>query len=289
MTMQIAVKLTDAGFTKIKTPFIMVNPGVWTKPKKVYVKTTPTGWSEVWPGIYYYTHTGTGYNLNMHAAFGYPADPATYIYTNNGTIASSDSGAPALVTGNFPAGSKVILVNNGWIVGCGGQGAVLDGNRNATPATAGGPALDAYVGLEVQNNGLIAGGGGGGGTGSSAQMKSGGNNYPWVNGGNGGNGAGFWTGRTGGAYGLRMANLSTSPNPPEDPANPIQDGVTDGASGAGGEGGDWGQPGRAGYPAWAWTLTGEVGMTGGASPGASVRYSGNVSFTVYGDIRGPLQ
>lgn len=288
MTMQITVKLSEAGFTKVKTPFVKLDPGGWSKPKKVYVKTTPTGWSEVWPGIYYYTHTGTGYNMSMHAAFGYPSSPATYIFTNNGNILSDNTAFAALVSGSFPAGSKVILVNNGVIGGKGGFGAVMDANHSSSAATAGGPALDANVVLELQNNGLVAGGGGGGGAGSSVAMKSDGDNDNWVNGGSGGNGQGP-SAATAGQYGLRLSNQTTSPNPPEDPPIPIDDGVMVGASGAGGEGGTWGVAGRVGYPHWSFGDQGSVAATAGGSAGPSIRGSGNVSYAPYGDIRGPLQ
>lgn len=79
---------------------------------------------------------------------------------------------PALaVDGPWPNG--VTLINNGIIVGHGGNGGVGvsitgSGTVAGTAGSAGGRALGVAVPLTLQNNGIIAAGGGGGGGGSAS-------------------------------------------------------------------------------------------------------------------------
>lgn len=270
----INIKTADNAYSRVRKPYVL-QPEGWVGAKKVFVR-EPDGWKEVWPGTFIYTHTGTGYNVNVAAVFGNSPYPGTYIFINEGTILSNTAGVAALTVGTFSADADLQIINNGIIGGYGGG-----------PSANGGPGLDANSRLSLTNNGMIAGGGGGGGNGGSAQMKSGGNNAVWAYGGGGGRGRGP-NPQTAGAYGQRIADLSYYPNPPQDPPVYLTDG-SDGASGAGGEGGDWGQPGRVGYPYWAWTLYAAIAPTAGGLGGAAIRYSGNVTFVTTGDLRGQLQ
>jgi hypothetical protein len=81
----------------------------------------------------------------------------------SGTV-QANSTAALTIDGSFPNG--VTLINNGTIVGRGGDG----GNAGAAPAagTAGGRALLASVAVSINNAGSILGGGGGGGGGLSS-------------------------------------------------------------------------------------------------------------------------
>lgn len=114
---------------------------------------------------------------------------------NSGVYISSNStGTPALtVNGSFPGG--VELVNNGYIIGMGGNGglgaisnyysgttSVSDGSGGSS----GGLALSVSTGITIQNNGTIGGGGGGGGGGKGGTWSS----EPWYYsaGGSGGGG-----------------------------------------------------------------------------------------------------
>lgn len=88
-------------------------------------------------------------------------------YTLTGTttsqIQTKDSVA-AIVSGTLPTGSSVTITNNGYIVGCGGQGGSAD-TPNATGRGlrwAGGDAINTTIPITIYNNGTIAGGGGGG-------------------------------------------------------------------------------------------------------------------------------
>lgn len=99
--------------------------------------------------------------------------PLTMIIDNGVYISSNSTGTPALtVNGSFPGG--VSLINNGYIVGMGGNGGA-GGNASSpgsyptgsgSAGTAGGLALSVSVTVSINNgSGTIAGGGGGGGGG----------------------------------------------------------------------------------------------------------------------------
>jgi hypothetical protein len=85
-------------------------------------------------------------------------------------VGSTSTGSWALDTGTeFPAGSSLLIVNNGTIMGRGGAG----GSGGGGGGGAGGPAFRAQTACVFDNNGTIAGGGAGGTGGSNA----GGQNY----------------------------------------------------------------------------------------------------------------
>jgi hypothetical protein len=114
----------------------------------------------------------TNYNLKSAAiAAGWDQTvPLVATITINSSIYvySTSTGSYAFDTGSsFYSGSTLALVNNGTILGRGGNGG--NGGLNATPGTAGGtggPAFIARYAINVTNNGTIGGGGGGGGGGS---------------------------------------------------------------------------------------------------------------------------
>ncbi|CAB5225680.1 hypothetical protein UFOVP746_55 [uncultured Caudovirales phage] len=101
-------------------------------------------------------------------------------------VYSTTVGTPALtINGSFPSG--VSLVNNGFIMGLGGNGGTgVSGNTGA----AGNTAINLGVNVTITNNGYIGGGGGGGG--------------------GGGRGAGVFSGAGGGAGGGNGSNGSTA-------------------------------------------------------------------------------
>jgi hypothetical protein len=112
------------------------------------------------------------YNLAKTA--GWDANNGLVVATiNSGVIVSSSStGAYAMeVNGGFYGGVKI--VNNGLIVGRGGDGAsggtayAYNSGYAGNPGSGGGPALLVGVPASVKNLGTIAGGGGGGGGGGA--------------------------------------------------------------------------------------------------------------------------
>ena len=114
----------------------------------------------------------TNYNLKSAAiAAGWTQTvPLVATITINSSIYvySTSTGSYAFDTGSsFYSGSTLALINNGTILGRGGDGG--NGGLDATPGTAGGaggPAFIARYAISVTNNGTIGGGGGGGGGGS---------------------------------------------------------------------------------------------------------------------------
>jgi hypothetical protein len=148
-----------------------------------------------------------------------------------GVVINGSSGANALtINGSFPRG--VELINNGTIVGAGGNGGAGGAGRGDqgtafTPGTlgiayggggggAGSRALLVQVAATITNNGTIAGGGGGGGGGGAtianqvltSTNKEG--SFSYLNrqcaagGGGGGAGRGNNFGSSGGAGGIRV-------------------------------------------------------------------------------------
>jgi|GEM_PF-2888899 len=86
------------------------------------------------------------------------------------TRSSGDTGTPALSTGELPAGSVVVLVNEGTIQGHGGDGACEYGGDGGD----GGDAIQTWTALVIDNAGHMYGGGGGGGCGDDPAGGGGG-------------------------------------------------------------------------------------------------------------------
>lgn len=102
---------------------------------------------------------------------------ATVTINSGVYVGSSTTSGYGFDTGaGFPADTTLAVVNNGFIVGCGGDGGALI-SAEYTRGAPGGHAFRAQAPVTVTNNGTIAGGGGGGG------------------GGNGGGGAGYAVGK----------------------------------------------------------------------------------------------
>ena len=224
------------------------------------------------------TNYSTPQNLRTLAlSLGWNGSDALLV-TNNGVISSNSATTPALtISGSFPYG--VLLVNNGYIVGMGGQGASPE-----TVGQAGGTALSASVAVTVTNNGTIAGGGGGGGAGTS---------WGWnglVRSCSGSGGAGGLTQTPGTAnyYGFPSSNPSYDSN-----ADGLYDkggayyvwGYGGRVSSPGGKGGDWGQAGDAGG-----TVDGAYNYSGyaGGVAGKSVVGNSNITWIATGTRIGPV-
>ena len=131
-------------------------------------------------------------------------------------IYSTSTGSYALTINGAWAGG-VTLVNNGVIVGRGGNGGAGGNGGNGGAGTAGGPALSVSSAVYIDNtNGIIGGGGGGGGGGGYCTIKwvSTSNNtyHSYAGGGGGGAGVGVGIGGAAGPTGqLTGANSSGTP------------------------------------------------------------------------------
>lgn len=174
------------------------------------------------------------------------------IYVDAGvTIGSVDPTLPSMTTGAIPAGGSLTIINNGSIIGAGGNGG-SDNGRNGTscPNADGQKGGDAiYIASNIHtnivNNGVIASGGGGGGVGEMLDFASA--CLSTVYGGEGGGGQGV----TGGLGGTRTScNVGGNGNAsgPGNGGNQCNCSIlfVSSNSGAGGNGGALGQPGARG-------------------------------------------
>jgi hypothetical protein len=216
-----------------------------------------------------------------------------YVYSNS-------TGTPGLtINGSFPNG--VTLINNGYILGMGGNG----GSGASTPSTgsgdggsSGGLALLVQSAVTINNaSGIIGGGGGGGGGGG--QISEGGKGCPgaygWAAGGGGGGQTGLSNTSGGGAGGGTFGQRSRVPqNGSGGTVNGAGGGGIGGAApnagffaGSGGSGGSWGSNGSTGEAGSANNGCRTFGG-GGGSAGGAISGNSNITYistgTRYGGI-----
>ncbi len=147
-------------------------------------------WTAVLGFTFNYTISANTLNFNLRAAAiaaGWNQSVPVFatITINPGVYVWSDSTSlPAFDTGTLSAGSTVVIINKGVIMGKGGNGADL-----FTAGGAGGNALSISLAISLDNSaGYVAGGGGGGG---GLAYTDGGSWYVYIGGGGGaGGGAG---------------------------------------------------------------------------------------------------
>lgn len=126
------------------------------------------------------------------------------VTVNSGVyLGSSSTSTPALTVGTLPAASTVLITNNGFILGKGGNGAV----PNSSNGSPGGPALTIQYATTITNNNIIGGGGGGGGYGCGAGAFDGKTRYSYMLGGGAGGGAGYLAGSGGTVSGTRQNSV----------------------------------------------------------------------------------
>ena len=188
------------------------------------------------------------------------------VATLNGALylSSNSVGTPGLtINGSFPGG--VEFVNNGTVVGDGGNGGVGSTNPGGH-GSAGGLALLVQTAVSIRNNGTIAGGGGGGGGGRGGFSNTN-DKYTYYSGGGGGGGRSGLTNSSGG-----------SPNGNAGTVNSLGTGGGGGGGGAGGpaiaaapgnNGGDWGAAGVSGGYQYGSSRNGNGGAGGGSLSGNS--------------------
>ena len=96
--------------------------------------------------------------------------PVTATLTINSGVyigATSSSVYSLTITGSFPSGSTLNLINNGHISGAGGTG-----GGDMAVGGSGGDAVQATIPVNITNNGDMWGGGGGGGGGQGRHSQS---------------------------------------------------------------------------------------------------------------------
>ena len=181
-----------------------------------------------------------------------------YLYATNTSVA-------ALTVTGFVAGDEVTIVNEGYIMGMGGQGGFLDSFPIYGYGEPGGNAISIFFPVTIENNRYICGGGGGG---------NGDFNFDGAGGGAGG-------GKGGNSGAAPITGLDAGPGGP--PGMPGGDGLNTGGGGGGrivpgigglggvfnslmGKGGGAGGGGAAAQEEEFYYADGGAGGTGG-SPG----------------------
>ena len=181
-----------------------------------------------------------------------------YVWTDTTSTA-------AFVTGSMPAGSTVNIVNNGFIMGKGGNA-----------GSNGGPAIDLSANANITNNSYIAGGGGGGASITTGNTAGGGGGA----GGGAGGSSSAQAGGAGGAIGQSGANGATNYN--------TGAGIVTGGGGGGGRILP-GNGGRGGYSQFLESLNGAslaINCLGGGAGGGGGKYRGFPSGG-YGPLNNP--
>ena len=111
-------------------------------------------------------------DYNLQAINNLPANPAQFVLltiNNSVTLHSSVSTNPAYTSGSLDANSLVCIINNGDILGRGGDGGSFTFTNSffvagGTPGNDGGNAMNLTTRTVLENSGAIYGGGGGGGS-----------------------------------------------------------------------------------------------------------------------------
>ncbi len=210
-------------------------------------------------------------NFNLATSLGLSESADITLTIASGVIVSStNTGTPALNTGNLPVGSTVEIINNGYIIGKGGAGgkggdASYPNVSNGANGSNGGNALSITLDVTINNtNGYIYGGGGGGGGGGSAEWAT--ISYSNYGGGGGGGGAGNITSSGGGvgvasgAPGQSISGSSGSNGSTSGGAEGFGGVGANASGGDGGAGGNYGASGTAGVNGS--TTVGNVGSGG---------------------------
>jgi hypothetical protein len=228
----------------------------------------------------------TDYNLyNAMIAAGWDGQRAVNVNLTIGAgivFSSSANTISAFTVGALPANSSVYIINNGFIVGRGGQGVGKgfpgNGDYNLTaPASAnGGTAFTTTVPVSIDNlNGTVGGGGGGGGAGGSIAADcscSGCGGVALAGMGVGGGGAGFGTAGSG------FQNWQNNTQYKDPITSSAGTATAAGAvNGTGGAGGTLGQAGSTGGGAARCGYTNQSGPGTGGAAGACT--SGNLNIT----------
>jgi hypothetical protein len=252
------------------------------------------------------TANTTGFNLLAALGTVVGSITATVIVLPGVVIQSTNPGSAAMDLSGLPSGSTVNLLNAGYIIGCGGDGA--DGAYASYPgsgatlnsATVGKAGGNAVIGpgssssLNITNaNGHIWGGGGGGGGGGAYDGVSSGNGVG--NAGGGGGGAGGAKGGRGGRGVYISGGGSIGADGGPGPAGPTGIGGTAGGgsasgtglAGASGAGGTYGVAGTTGA-APSTVVTGHTGVfSAGGAAGKAIELLGAGAPTFISGGSGP--
>lgn len=121
-----------------------------------------------------------------------------YVYSTDTSVAGMT------ITGSFPKGIE--LINDGFIIGKGGDAGSFITPVSDFAAKPGGPAINLGTNVTIRNNSYIAGGGGGGGTGLSSEYNGNSGGGGGAGGGTGGRSSPTAAGSQGGGPGQPGSN-----------------------------------------------------------------------------------
>ena len=203
----------------------------------------------------------TNYTFDTSKLFSYiPGITDAILVVNSGVyVYATATNQTALTIGAFDADDTVKIVNNGFIMGAGGNGGVK------SAGAVGGPCMSLGNNISLTNNSFIGGGGGGGGSpgGGSFDLFSGGGGG--AGGGNGGSSSGGIPGGTGGGPGATGTNGGRQNGAFASSGGGGGGGrIMPGVGGAGSTPSQGGQGGGAGGGGGAYTQ-GAAGGTGGSA------------------------
>lgn len=203
----------------------------------------------------------TNYTFDTSKLFSYiPGITDAILVVNSGVyVYATATNQTALTIGAFDAADTVKIVNNGFIMGAGGNGGVQSSGG------VGGPCMSLGNNISLTNNSFIGGGGGGGGSppGGSFNLFSGGGGG--AGGGNGGSSSGGIPGGTGGGPGATGTNGGRQNGAFASSGGGGGGGrIMPGVGGAGSTPSQGGQGGGAGGGGGAYTQ-GAAGGTGGSA------------------------
>lgn len=202
---------------------------------------------------------GLRYNLQRQLGWDEVSPVAVTLKIRSGVVfGSATTSLPAIGFAPLPAGSTLLVINEGHVSGmggAGGNGQHGSGSPAATAGAAGGPAIESHLDWALVNLGTIAGGGGGGGGGGENATANGG--------GAGAGGSGY------------LASAPGQPGAPD--TGGIYGGTASGGSltigGWGGQGvGGSGNGGNGGLPGQAGSNGTGTGNASGGAAGAAIRY-----------------
>lgn len=211
-----------------------------------------------------YSESTADATLNVATLGGYRAGKSDITITVNSGVylwATTITGAGLTLSGGA-TGDTVILVNNGFIIGKGGNANIAVDYQTMTPAQNGGTALSLGFNTTVNNSAGYIGGGGGGGSGYRSYFSNGGVGTYECYGGGGG---------AGGGSGGSVASYSTN-SPPPYSSPPIEGGAI-GTQGSPVSGGRI-IPGAASVNLLVLTAE-EFGFDSNSSPGSDAGGAGN--------------
>ena len=228
-----------------------------------------------------------GWNKTAKGSADVVIDSGVVVGTPSTATYAMDTGPAPL----WPGPSTITVINNGYIIGHGGNGgAGGDSPGGAGAGTSGGPALRAQRAMKLENTGTVGGGGGGGGgaPGTSTSFTTPppvpptAPSYPTspgpittfnrYGGGAGGGGRTARTPTAGGTFGNATGPGNLFDSNAGSPGTFAAAGAGSGGpgpAGAGGTGGDWGTAGAPGAP----------GVQAGGAAGISVQGWSLVTYT----------